>query len=108
MTKSVLCGKQAFPTVKDHTVDFFSSHSFRLINPTKTELGIVSQRILQKICDLLRITTQANQGKRTSECISLFHGIENKDKYVFIKYDIKDFYIGEKSARSIGLRQGLY
>lgn len=89
---NILYGNQAFLMVNDHKDDFLNSPSFRLIKTTETELDIVNQRILQKVCNLLRVATQANQWKGTNERIAWFHGIKNKDKCVFIKYDIKDCY----------------
>lgn len=36
-----LYGKQAFITAKDHKNNFIERPSFWLINPTKTEVGII-------------------------------------------------------------------
>lgn len=54
-----LCEKQASFTVKDSR-DVFRP-SFCVINPTKTELGIISWEITQNIYELLRVATQVNQ-----------------------------------------------
>lgn len=56
-----LYGKQAFLTEKDHKNDFLERPSFRLINHTNAELGIISQKSLQNVCNLLRVTILANQ-----------------------------------------------
>ena len=41
--------KQAFATLKDHKPSFNNNPTCRLINPTKPELGKISQQILAKI-----------------------------------------------------------
>ena len=45
----IMAQQQCFVTVKDHKEDFISSPKFRLLNPTKSELGKPSKHILQKI-----------------------------------------------------------
>lgn len=54
---------------------------------------MISHKILKETCELLRVATQASQWKSTTECISWFRNILNKNRKVFIKYDIKDFYL---------------
>lgn len=44
----VLCGKQALLKFNGHKNDFFRSPLFRLINPTKTELGIIKSSYANK------------------------------------------------------------
>lgn len=62
-----LCCQHAFLTIKDNKDEFLSNPSFRLINPTKTELDKISQEILKNMSDLLRIVILANQCKYTGE-----------------------------------------
>lgn len=59
---------------------------------------------MKKICDSLRIATQANQWKDITECISWFHKINNKNRYLFIKY-VKNFY---QSISQNGLLEALH
>lgn len=54
-----------------------------------TELGAVGRVIIQNICDSLR---EANEWENTKECHDCFKTIKDKEKLVFIKYDIFDFY----------------
>ena len=46
---------EAFISVKDHKEGFPNSPSFRLINPSKSEIGKISKHILNKINKLLQI-----------------------------------------------------
>ena len=62
------------------------------MNPAKKELGRVSKTILDKINENLRNSLQLNQWKNTQEVIDWFKGIDNKQRYKFIMFDIKDFY----------------
>ena len=41
--------KSAYILFKDHKHDFNHYKQARLINPTKTELGLVSKNVIQKI-----------------------------------------------------------
>jgi hypothetical protein len=41
--------KQAFATLKDHKPSFNNNPTCRLINPSKPEIGKISQQILAKI-----------------------------------------------------------
>ena len=40
--------KECFLTLKDHKKDYGSNPKYRLLNPTKSELGKISKQILQK------------------------------------------------------------
>ena len=51
----------AFMTLKDHKENFRSSHSCRLINPSKSELGKVSKSILEKLNTNLVNSLKVNQ-----------------------------------------------
>ena len=45
--------RQYFVTVKDHKDNFRVDPKYRLLNPTKSEIGKISQHILQRIGELL-------------------------------------------------------
>ena len=68
---------EAFISVKDHKEGFPNSPSFRLINPSKTEIGKISKYILDKINKSLLSNTKVNQWKNTSDIISWFKNINN-------------------------------
>ena len=86
-------GKQnCFITLKDHKPNFQNNPTVRLLNPAKNELGRISKTILDKINVNLRNSLHLNQWKNTQEVIDWFKGIDNKQRYKFIMFDIKDFY----------------
>ena len=62
------------------------------MNPAKNELGRISKTILDKVNVNLRNSLLLNQWKNTQEVIDWFKGIDNKQHYKFIMFDIKDFY----------------
>ena len=51
----------AFITLKDHKENFENNPKCRLINPAKSQLGIVSKQILEKINNIVRHHTRARQ-----------------------------------------------
>ena len=88
-----LNGKQnCFITLNDHKPNFQGNPTVRPLNPAKNELGRISKIILGKInvklCNLLHL----NQWKNTQLVIDWYKGIDNKQHYKFIMFDIKDFY----------------
>ena len=62
------------------------------MNPAKNELGRISKIILDKIDVNLHNLVHLNQWKNTQGVIGWFKGIDNKQYYKFIMFDIKDFY----------------
>ena len=64
----------------------------RLINPAKNDIERISKVILDKINASLIRQLKVNQWKNTQNVIEWFMNIEEKSKYRFIVFDIKDFY----------------
>ena len=64
--------KPAFITLKDHKHDFQNDPTCRLINPAKSQIGIISKQILQKNTKILRNTTGLNQWQSTQQVINWF------------------------------------
>ena len=60
---------EAFITVKDHKDNFPNFPTFRLINPSKSEIGKISKSILDKINDALVEKTKVNQWKNSANII---------------------------------------
>ena len=87
-----------FVTLKDYKDNFQNNPTTRLINPAKNELGRISKVILEKINTQLRTSLNLNQWKSTSNVIEWFNNINEKNKYNFMMFDIKDCYpfINEK------------
>ena len=84
--------KNAFITLKDHKENFSHNVKCRLINPAKSNIGIVSKVILDGINDRIREHKKSLQWKNTSAVISWFDSIKDKNKCKFIKFDVVKFY----------------
>ena len=83
---------EACITVKDHKEDFPQKPSFRLINPSHSELGKVSKRILDNINKHIIEHTKVNQWKNSASVIEWFKAIKDKQQCTFIVFDIESFY----------------
>ena len=83
---------EAYITVKDHKEGFPANPSFRLINPSKTDIGRVSKAVLDRINQDLLGKIKVNQWKSDKEVVGWFKGITEKHNYTFIKFDIDNFY----------------
>ncbi|MCP3849480.1 MAG: hypothetical protein GY694_04465 [Gammaproteobacteria bacterium] len=64
----------------------------RLINPAKSNIGKISQNILQKINDNIRKTLNLQQWRSTTEALNWFKTLEHKTRLKFLQLDIVDFY----------------
>ena len=64
----------------------------RLINPIKSEIGIVSKEYIDSINKIIREKTYVNQWRNSGSVVTWFQNIENKDTSSFIKFDIVTFY----------------
>ena len=84
--------QSAYVTLKDHKENFKTKLPCRLINPAKSEIGIVSKVELEKINKLLTNQIKYNQWRNTQTVIDWFKLIPNKKKARFIKFDIVEFY----------------
>ena len=82
--------QQDFITLKDHKENFANNPTCRLINPAKSELGIVSKKILGNINTNIRRKTALNQWKNTAAVLEWFKAIPEKNK--FTVFDIESFY----------------
>ena len=87
-----------FITLKDHKENFQNNPTTRLINPAKNEIGRISKGILDKINASLKEKLGVNQWKSTQMVIDWFKSIENKERYTFTVFDIKDFYPSIKES----------
>ena len=84
--------RQCFVTIKDHKPDFRTNPKYRLLNPTKSELGKLSKHILQTINTELRNKIKVNQWQNSSEVIEWFKNIPNKKECTFTVFEIQEFY----------------
>ena len=71
---------EAYITVKDHKEDFPHKQSFRLINPSKSELGKVSKRMLDNINKYIIEHTKVNQWNTSASVIEWFKAIKKKQQ----------------------------
>ena len=77
-----------FFILKDHKENFQNNPTVRLINPSKNEIGTISQIILDKITSSLIKQLKFNQWTNTQNVIEWFMKIEEKSKYKFIVLNI--------------------
>ena len=84
--------RRAFIALKDHKENFKSKTPCRLINPSKSEMGMVAKKQLEKIITDVTKISKVNQWRSTNTVIQWFKEIRNKNKSKFIKFDIVDFY----------------
>ena len=78
----------AFITLKDHKPDFINNPTCRLINPTKSEIGIISKHTLDNINEEIIKVTKANLWRSTSNVIKWFQAVPNKSQHAFITFDV--------------------
>ena len=83
--------KEAFLTLKDHKQNFKSNPKCRLLNPTKSEVGIISKKIISDINKTIRASTNLIQWTNTDQVLKWFKNLEKK-KYQFLKFDVVEFY----------------
>ena len=84
--------KEAYITLKDHKPSFPANVKCRLINPAKSNIGIISKNILDEINNDLKEKLQLKQLKNTDEAIHWFKNIKNKKDSLLLICDIVDFY----------------
>lgn len=82
----------AYILLKDHKSNFDNKPTARLINPTKTEIGKISKRILEKINERTKKFYGLNQWINTKEALQWFEAITGKENAVFVQFDIVDYY----------------
>ena len=84
--------RDSFITLKYHKPDIINNPTYRLINPCKSEIGIISKNILDLINHEITRATKVNLWKSTKDPIEWFKGIPEKEKQAFITFDVCDFY----------------
>ena len=75
--------KDAFITIKDHKENFQNNTKCRLINPAKSEIGIVSSHELKEINNKLRSELGINQWRNSDDTINWFKKINGNNKVDF-------------------------
>ena len=84
--------QESFITVKDHKDNFRNNPQCRLVNPCKSELGKVAKQIVEKIVMNVKQKSGLNLWKNTHAVIDWYKGLQSKEEYCFIQFDINSFY----------------
>ena len=84
--------RQPFVTIKDHKANYQNNPTCRLINPSKPEIGRISQQITKRINSIVREKTGFKQWQNTGSVINWFKNIQNKSNNKFIQFDVVNFY----------------
>ena len=71
---------EAYITVEDHKEDFPHKPRFRVINPSKFELGKISKCILDDINKYIIELIKVNQWKNSASVIEWFKAIKSKQQ----------------------------
>ena len=79
-------------SLKDHKGDFETRPSVRLIVPSKSDLGIMSKVILDRILPKLREKIRLVQWRNTDSVVDWFRRLGNKANTKFIQFDIDRYY----------------
>ena len=87
-----LAEKDVFITLKDTNLIFKNAPTCRLINATRSELGQVSKRILERIIKNTVNATGVNLWKSTKDVLTWFQNIPVTRRTRLINFDIIDFY----------------
>ena len=90
---NTIAEQPAFITIKDHKLNFTTNPTYRLINPSKSEIGKISKHILDNINKQLMYKLQLNQRKNTKVITYKFTAIPNKNNTFFIQVNITDVYL---------------
>ena len=88
----VIAEKDAYLTLKDHKENFPNKIPCRLINPAKTEMGLVSKNILDNLNRRVKACLGVTMWKNSAEVIDWFRRVERKDECSFLCFDIVEFY----------------
>ena len=84
--------KDAFITLKDHKENFENNPKCRLLNPAKSEIGVVSSQLLKRINGDLRETLGVRQWKNSKDVLNFFTNIQQRQTHKFVQFDIVEFY----------------
>ena len=89
---NIMAKQECFVTIKDHKEDYRTNPKYRLLNPTKSQLGKISKQVLQNINKTLTSELNVNQWQNSNEVIDWFKNIQNKNLCTFTVFDVQEFY----------------
>ena len=84
--------REAYITLKDHKDNFENSLPCRLINPAKSEMGMVSKHMLDNINGRLKKKLDVTIWNNSAAVIEWFQSIKDKDRCTFMCFDVVEFY----------------
>ena len=84
--------RDSYITMKDHKPDFVNNSACRLINPSKTEIGVISKHLLDDINSRIIQATKVNLWRSTSNVTERFNAIPGKCQQAFITFGVCEFY----------------
>ena len=61
--------EDAYVTLKDHKENFLNDPKCRLINPSKSQMGVVSKKLLERIIAEVSQSLHSNQWRNTDAVI---------------------------------------
>ena len=85
--------QSAFITLKDHKANFKNNTKCRLINPSKSEVGVASKHYLNSIISMVAEKSGVNQCRKHQLSKNGLKIYKINKKRRFIKFDIADFYL---------------
>ena len=88
--------RDTFITIKDPKENFQNNPKFRVINPTKAELGMISKQMLTEIITAVKSKSHLVQWKNSDATIDWFTNLENKSRIHLLQFDVVDFYASIK------------
>ena len=71
--------KKAYITLKDHKEGFWNNPACRLINPAKSEIGMISKQILERLNAKIRDATGLKQWRNTQSVIDWFKNLPSRE-----------------------------
>ena len=83
--------RDSYITMKDHKPDFVNNPACRLINPSTTEIDVISKHLLDDINSKIVLATKVNLWRSASNVIKWFNGIPEKCQYPFITFEVCEF-----------------
>lgn len=89
--------KVPYLTLKDHKVNFEKKAAVRLICSTKSDLGIISKSIINRIIPCIKINIDLPLWTSTGKVITWFYSLNKEKKTNFIQFDMSNYYPSFKS-----------
>ena len=83
---------EAYFTIKDHKNEFPNKISYRLINPSKSNIGKISKTIFDTINKNIVRSTEINQWKDKANVLDWYANFTEKNKASLVQFDTENLY----------------